>query len=218
MAEELARGSEIVQHADNSNDESDRDSGRTPETDIYGLRSPMQDETPGMRHAREQQKLKTKREHHLRKAAHYAADSLSMSDKLGVTFAEFTSRELPVQSAMCAFDCAQVLAEWVATVQERVGRYLGIVGRDDIDYGQVPAIMLLQDEDCKLLEKIASILINAEEKMAPGGGASGYSSAAFWANAGYGSKVLIVTACMLERAAVWPGKALFVFEKLRSEF
>jgi len=216
MAEELARGSEIVQHADNSNDESDRDSGRTPETDIYGLRSPTQDETPGMRHAREQQKLKTKREHHLRKAAHYAADSLSMSDKLGVTFAEFTSRELPVQSAMCAFDCAQVLAEWVATVQERVGRYLGIVGRDDIDYGQVPAIMLLQDEDCKLLEKIASILINAEEKMSPAGGAGGYSSAAFWANAGYGSKVLIVTACMLERAAVWPGKALF--EKLRSEF
>jgi hypothetical protein len=88
-----------------------------------------------------------------------------MSDKLGVTFADFTSRELPIQSAMCAFDCAQVLAEWVSTLQERVGRYLGILGKDDIDYGQVPGIMLLEDEDCKLLEKITEVLNSAEIKM-----------------------------------------------------
>lgn len=205
MAEELARGSEIVQHAESNNDDSDRDTGSaSSKSSKDSHTNPNQDETPSMRHAREQQKLKTKREHHLRKAAHYAADSLSMSDKLGVTFADFTSRELPVQSAMCAFDCAQVLAEWIATVQERVGRYLGIVGRDDIDYGQVPAIMLLQDEDCKLLEKIASILQKAEEKMAHGNGVA-VSSLASLSNAGYGSKVLVVTAYMLERAAVWPG-------------
>jgi len=209
MAEELARGTDILQNSDHVQDDSDSagTSGKSPQGNGYGLRSPTQDETPGMRRVREQQKLKTKREHYLRKAAHYAADSLSMSDKLGVTFADFTSRELPFQSAMCAFDCAQVLAEWVATVQERVGHYLGIVGKDDIDYGQVPAIMLLQDEDCKLLEKIASILKKAEEKIAFSSGTTSSSPPPSLAHTGYGSKVLLVTAYMLERGAVWPGKS-----------
>jgi len=155
----------------------------------------------------------SKRERHLRKAAFYAADSLSMSDKLGVTFADFTSRELPLQSAMCAFDCAQVLAEWVATVQERVGRYLGILGKDDIDLSQVPGIMLLEEEDCKLLNKIQEVLNSAEIKMnyeLAGMGAVAQMNAAqrlpAGENSGYGSKILKVTAYMLDKAAVWPGK------------
>jgi hypothetical protein len=136
-----------------------------------------------------------------------------MSDKLCVTFADFTSRELPLQSAMCAFDCAQVLAEWVATVQERVGRYLGILGKDDIDLSQVPGIMLLEEEDCKLLSKIQEVLNSAEIKMnyeLAGMGAVAMNAAAQRLtgsdSSGYGSKILRVTAYMLDKAAVWPGQ------------
>lgn len=227
MAEEIARGVEIVQHAENSDNSSDpTDSTRTTNTSTNSpgvIASPQEVEpmsgaadgnmrdgaagrsgTPGQ---------SSKRERHLRKAAFYAADSLAMSDKLGVTFAEFTSRELPIQSAMCTFDCAQVLAEWVATIQERVGRYLGVLGKDDIDLTQVPAIMLLEEEDVKLLQKISDILNNADMKitfdirnvqtpaaMSILGGLSNIGPC------GYGSRLLMFTAYMLEKAAVWPSK------------
>ena len=126
---------------------------------------------------------------------------MSVADKLGLTFADLTSRELPLQSAMCAFDCAQVLAEWVSTVQERVGRYLGVLGRDEVDYGQVPAIMLLEEEDCKLLEKIAQILSSAESKMAVSDGSGGVS------DGGYAARILKVTRSILDTAAVWHGES-----------
>jgi len=146
----------------------------------------------------------TRRERHLRKAAFFAANSLAMADKLGVTFADFDSRELPMSSAMCAFDCAQVLAEWVSTIQQRVGRYLGILGKDDIDLGQVPAIMLLEDDDSKLLEKIRDIISSAEMKLA--NNSNLVSGVTCMTEASYGSRILLVTARMLQRAAVWPGK------------
>ena len=159
----------------------------------------------------------------MRKAAFYAADSLSMSDKLNVTFADFTSRELPVQSALCAFDCAQVLAEWLATVQERVGRYLGVLGKAEVDYQQVPAIMLLEDEDCKLLEKVADILNKAESKMTYEISGMGTSAAMAALNtlpsmsgSGYGSKILMITAYLLERAAVWPGELVLQYAPTES--
>ena len=148
----------------------------------------------------------SKRERHLRKAAFFAANSLAMADKLGVTFADFDSRELPMSSAMCAFDCAQVLAEWVCTVQQRVGRYLGILGRDDIDFGQVPAIMLLEDEDGKLFEKIRDIISSAETKLANNGGSS--IDPTMPIEGSYGSKLLLVTAQMLYKAGVWPSKMI----------
>ncbi|KAI9876670.1 MAG: hypothetical protein M1830_005985 [Pleopsidium flavum] len=231
MADELARGSEIVQHAEHTPSSGSSNSGHadssastngtnggSPNTnvsspDLHALETPtpiqpLPNFTP---HQNQQSGQSSKRERHLRKAAFYAADSLSMSDKLGVTFADFTSRELPIQSAMCAFDCAQVLAEWVSTLQERVGRYLGILGKDDIDYGQVPGIMLLEDEDCKLLEKITEVLNSAEVKMTYEIGGLGAMAALTAMNGlpsvhdcGYGSKILLVTAYMLEKAAVWP--------------
>jgi len=139
-----------------------------------------------------------RRERHLRKAAFYAADSLSMSDRLGLSFGEHTARELPLQSAMCSFDCAQVLAEWVTTVQDRVGRYLGIIGKDEMDLLQVPGIILLEDEDRKLLEKIDEVLVSAEEKL------NQNSVSPPSKEGGYGSKILVLTAYMLEREAVWP--------------
>ena len=220
MADELAKGAEIVQHADHSpslspsaasNTASADTSGSSPAQDGHSLQS---EQTPdGTDPDVQQSGHSSKRERHLRKAALYAADSLSISDKLGVTFADFNSRELPIQSAMCTFDCAQVLAEWVSTVQERVGPYLGILGKDNIDYGQVPGIMLLEDEDCKLLDKITEILRSAEVKMTIENGAIN-AIATMTAvhglpnvnDCGFGSKILIVTAYMLEKAAVWPGE------------
>jgi hypothetical protein len=75
----------------------------------------------------------SRREKHLRKAAFYAADSLAMSDtlctskKTSYAASQELCRELPIQSALCTFDCAQVLAEWIATVQNRVAPYMGLM-------------------------------------------------------------------------------------------
>ena len=225
MADELAQGSEIIQHADHSSDTSPSNDGSTMASASTNSSSPMLDGTyikaeqsiPAVPVQHEQAAPQSsgqcsKRERHLRKAAFCAATSLSMADKLGVTFADFNSRELPIQSAMCAFDCAQVLAEWVSTVQRRVGRYLGILGKDEIDFGQVPGIMLLDDEDCLLLRKIEEVLNSAEVKLGDSSNMS--ATAALTAtngmptihDRGYGSKILMVTARMLENAAVWPGK------------
>ncbi|ERF72319.1 hypothetical protein EPUS_06075 [Endocarpon pusillum Z07020] len=142
------------------------------------------------------------RERHLRKAALYAADSLAMSDKLGVSFADHTSRELPLQSAMCAFDCAQVLAEWINTVQDRIGRYIGIIGSTEVDNFQAANLILLEDEDRDLLDKISHLLHSAESKSMPGYGSNSPDYI------GYGTRILLNTAHMLERAAVWPVTSL----------
>ncbi|EXJ94557.1 zinc finger protein ADR1 [Capronia coronata CBS 617.96] len=142
----------------------------------------------------------SRRERYLRKAGFYAADSLSMSDRLGLGFVEHTSRELPTQSAMCAFDCAQVLAEWVATVQERVGKYLGVIGRDEVNLMEVPGILLLEDEDRKLIHKITEILSSAEAKLESRGGFDLGGAR----EGGHGSRILVLTARLLERDAVWP--------------
>lgn len=219
MTEELARGAEIVQHAErsptlspstNSSSASATSNGSSPALDDHHIES--EQTTVTVDQTVQQSGQSSKRERHLRKAAVYAADSLLMSDKLGVSLADFNSRELPIQSAMCTFDCAQVLAEWVSTVQERVGRYLGILGKDNIDYGQVPAIMLLEDEDCKMLDKISEILRNAEVKMAIDKGVMNAMTSKTAVHGlpdvkdcGFGSKILIVTASMLEKKVVWPG-------------
>lgn len=218
MAHELAQGMEIVQHADYSPGYNSGDLNSVSNTTSS---SPGNDTT--------QVKLEdgqlsgtmisepdpnsgqcSKRERHLRKAGFYAVDALDMSDKLGVTFADHSSRELPIQSALCAFDCAQVLAEWVSTVQRRVGRYLGILGKDEIDYTQVPAIMLLEEDDCKLLDKIHGVITSASLKLADSGSMGMSSMAAasgpYMEDCGYGGKILLIHARMFERAAVWPGK------------
>jgi hypothetical protein len=129
-----------------------------------------------------------------------------MSDKMGVTFADFNSKELPLQSAMCAFDCAQVLAEWIATLQDRVGRYLGILGQDEVDLSQVPAIMLLEDDDVKLLGKVQNVLASAEMKMNMSIVSGTNPAMQMDDHTGYAAKILRITAFMLDRAAVWPSK------------
>jgi hypothetical protein len=152
----------------------------------------------------------TKREKHLRKAAFYAADSLSMADQLNNTYADFSARELPSSYALCTLDCAQVLAEWVATVQDRVGRHVGMLGRDNIDYTTVPAVLFLEEEDVKLLQKIDGILQSADAKLAQDIRTNSVPMFGGLANlglSGYGTKLLMVTAYMLSKAAVWPGKS-----------
>ena len=214
MADEIARGSEIIQHAEYADD-------RPKSGDVSNDRKPSSASIHSIPEHQEyidpaQLGQCSSRERHLKKAAFHAAQSLSMSDKLGVTFADFTSRELPIQSALCAFDCAQVLAEWVSTIQERVGKYLGLLGRDPIDFGAVPAIVLIDQEDVSLFEKIDHFLASTEAKMGVESNAIGGNNSTLSAgslpskleNCGYGSKVLTVTAHMLDKAAVWPGKDL----------
>ncbi|EFW99970.1 c2h2 transcription factor [Grosmannia clavigera kw1407] len=237
LAEELSHGREIVQHAENSPASIAESVLTDASSDLTGSSSSGHLDSPATQHsstpdfaaaqfslataaqtqinAQQAQRATSRREKHLRKAAFYAADSLSMTDKLGFTLADFSNRELPLQSALCAFDCAQVLGEWVATLQDRIGRYLGILGHDDVDLGQVPAIMLLEDEDIKLLNKIQDMLSTAEMKMnlelANGsidsvGGISGRLAARMQLGEqiGYAAKILSVTAYMLGKAGVWP--------------
>jgi hypothetical protein len=226
MAEELARGSEIAQHAGHSPTSLGPDTTFMESTEVSGANPTFPDaslaQLPSVEfngpssgkaaNSQHDSRSISRREKHLRKAALFAAEALSVSDKLGVTFADFTSRELPIQSAMCAFDCAQVLAEWMATLQDRVGRYLGIIGQDDVDPFQVPGIMLLEEDDAKLLGKIQEIVTSAEMKMSAEMASSNGSNGASIDTAKltmddrscYAAKILRVTSYMLEKAAVWP--------------
>ncbi|TKA68481.1 hypothetical protein B0A55_08937 [Friedmanniomyces simplex] len=222
MANELARGTEIVQHAEGS------PSSDTAEAVNDAKSSAGSPGTTGQRRASQahgpDQSSSTRRERHLRKAAFYAADSLTIACSYNLTYADMTAHELPVQSAMCFFDCSQVLAEWASTVQERVGRYLGVLGRDAIDYTMVPAIMLLETEDVELLRKIERICesleakrfqqenllvldlqqMNATSATMGGGAAGGLQGNVNLSACGYGSKILRIAGMMLEKAVVWP--------------
>ncbi|KAL9583418.1 MAG: hypothetical protein Q9203_005090 [Teloschistes exilis] len=224
MANELARGHEFIQHAESSPSALSPRSDREPasKSNAVGLSS-LDGGHPNIKAEAEDIKYEvplaempvsvqqaSERERHLRKAAHFAASSLAMSDKLGVTFADFSSRELPIQSALCAFDCAQVLAEWCAAIQQRVGPYMGILGKDDADFRQVPAVMLLEDEDVRLFGKMHDLIRSAEIKLADNSSLSATQALQSthdlptMGEYGYGSKVLLITAKMLEKAAVWP--------------
>ncbi|KIW87542.1 uncharacterized protein Z519_11866 [Cladophialophora bantiana CBS 173.52] len=205
MAEELAKGSEAVPGQETGKaDRHCNSSSQNPDSkNQEQMPTPVEEGMkvePGEQEQERLQSHSSRRERHLRKAAFYAADSLAMSDKLGLSFAEHTSRELPTQSAMCAFDCAQVLAEWIATVQERVGKYLGVIGRDVMNLVEVPGILLLEDEDRSLIHKIDEILTSAEHKVEAQGGFD--LSAA--REGGHGSRILALTAYILGRDSVWP--------------
>ncbi|KAF2867668.1 fungal-specific transcription factor domain-containing protein [Massariosphaeria phaeospora] len=213
MATELAKGIDITAQADDSPDRQIDGNDHITSSTSPGTAISAQDiESFGEASSNHlgtfpQQNQSSKRERHLRKAACYAADSLSMTDKLGATYAEFTARELPNSAAMCTFDCAQILAEWVATVQDRVGRFLGELGKDEIDFTAVPAIMLLEEEDVKLLQKVADILHTAEMKLAYDITSNSIPLLGALSNlgpCGYGTKLLMVTAYMLGKSAVWP--------------
>ena len=217
MADELACGNEFVQHAGHSphsssgSGDSDAISSSTSTSPVLNS-SCIKLEDSASANILASENIPsgrpgecTTREKQLFLAAELAVNSLIMTNKYGVTFADFSSRELPLQSALCAFDCAQVLAEWISTVQERVGRYLGILGRDEIDFTEVPGIMLMGDKDLEILEKIDEVLTSTEMKLADSGTMATQSSPDM-EDCGYGSKILLVHARMFEKGAVWPGE------------
>lgn len=218
MADELACGNEFVQHAGHSSRSSsgsgDSDaisSSTSTSPDLNSSYVKLEDSTSPDVSAAEnipsgRPGERTTREKQLFFAAELAVNSLITANKYGVTFADFSSRELPLQSALCAFDCAQVLAEWILTVQERVGRYLGILGRDEIDFNEVPGIMLMGDKDLEILKKVDEVLSSAETKLADSG-TMAMPSSSDMGDCGYGSRILLVHARMFEQAAVWPGES-----------
>lgn len=151
--------------------------------------------------------LSSNRERSLRHAAIYAANSLFISSELGVTILSFHSRELPIQSAVSVFDAAQILAEWVSTVQERVGSYLGTLGIDYVDYRQVPPI-LLDGEDCKLLATVKGLVEKLEGKLMEYTLMNGLlSDPPRMEGCGFGSKLLAIIAFMFKVDPVWPGQS-----------
>lgn len=173
--------------------------------------SPTQEQSLNSLSAATSRPDQSKRERSLRKAAFHAASSISMSDRLGNGFAELSWRELPLQCALCLFECANVLAEWAVTVQERIGPYLGLLGRDEVDLAHVPAIMLLDDEDCKLIDSIQKILLSIEAKIHCEARSTvsisvvdTLSKRPSAVEGGYASKILVAAAYLLDRAAVWP--------------
>jgi hypothetical protein len=217
MADELARGAEIVQHAEASPGEDRRQSAGD------GSTTDQSHDTRRQSQAEASNQSSSRRERHLRKAALYAADSLTWSCRYNLTYTDAMAHELPVQSAMCFFDCSQVLAEWACTVQERVGPFgIGVLGRDQTDYAAVPAIMMLEAEDVELFQKIQHICESLEAKrfqqenllsinfndMNQAAMLNSVHNGVHLSTCGYGSKILRVTAMMLEKAVVWPGKHL----------
>lgn len=227
ISDELARGTAIFNHVDEITPEvldpsitsseglgsmhPRRDSVADLGVGDLSISTTPTQETPMQTLAGVYRPGQSKREKLLRKAAFYAADSISMSNRLGNTYAEFTSRDLPIQCAMCIFDCSQVLAEWVTTVQERVGPYMGVLGRDEVDTTQVPGILLLEDEDCKLIDKVKEILSTVEAKMQINiqncttvSALTALQRLPSVVEGGYGSKVLIAASSLLDRAGVWP--------------
>lgn len=156
-----------------------------------------------------------RRELHLRKAAAYAADALTVACNFNLTYSDPHAHELPIQAAICFLDCAHVLAEWSATVQERTGQYIGVLGRDNIDFADVPAVMLLAPEDMEMLHKLDQIYKSMKDKhnhqenllsMNPNNFQSNLHNGVDLDRCGYGSKIMRVTAMMLEKAVIWPSK------------
>jgi hypothetical protein len=215
MAEEIARGSQVMENADNPGSSSSssgaEDAALDPTPDSVMADSPGP-QTASIDFAKfsgpndnlsSAERFTSRREKHLRKASFFAADSLIMADRLGISFADRPGGELPLQVALCAFDCAQVLCEWVATLQDRVGPYLGILGYDDIDFGQMPAIMMLEEDDIKLLEKVKTILESIETKAKVHLAAANVKDFCFEEEGGFVAKLLRVIGLMMSNAGVW---------------
>lgn len=149
------------------------------------------------------------RERHLREAAHCAANSLGMSMQTGSTLLDCASREMPIQAAVSVYNAAQILAEWVSTLQERLGRFVGIIGHDYVDFRQFPT-MFLDGEDYQLLEIFKGLLENLDAKLADYAYRNDLrGSLPRTEGYGFGSKLLAIIAFMLKMAPVWPGLSSF---------
>jgi len=157
----------------------------------------------------------SKRDKQLRQAAWYAADHLAMTDTLAIqeTAGTFTCRELPIQSALCAFEGAQVLAEWLTTVQIRVVPYVGLLGCETCDIDGPETQMMLQAEDRKLIAKVTDMLRAAESKMSLDHGRKDHP---FVSNSSLGPTLLRVSAYVLDKGVVWQATRLMA-QALRAQ-
>lgn len=88
---------------------------------------------------------------------------------------------------------------------------MGVLGHDEIDTTQVPGILLLEDEDCNLVDKIKEILSTVEAKMQQKvqnsttvSALSALQRLPSVVEGGYGSKILVAAATLLDRSGVWP--------------
>lgn len=218
VAEELARGEEFGQHREYTPEPSTDLNGDSSDLTMggaIGMDSPASQQLP-LSHdfsklspaaqttaAQSSSSSPPRRERYLRRAAFYAAESLCVTAKQDAT-TDLNVHKFSLQLAMCTLECAQVLAEWVATLQDRVGPYLGILGQDDVDLSQVPAIMLLEEEDVRLLGKVQEFLdsMGSRRNMQMGGGADvGFRVENY---TGYATRILHLTANVLMKAGVWP--------------
>ncbi|KAJ3478568.1 hypothetical protein NLG97_g8546 [Lecanicillium saksenae] len=215
MAKEIAKGSQVIENA--TDDASTEASSRAEPADAT-MGDAIVSDSPGPQtqsidfakfngssdDPNSAERVTSRREKHLRKASFFAADSLLMSDRLGVSIADVWGGELPLQAALCAFDCLQVLSEWVATLQDRIGPYLGIVGHDEIDFAQMPAIMMLEEDDVKLLEKVKNIVDSIEKKAKEKLAAAGIDpDFKLDEVGGYVPKLLRLFGIMMKNAGVW---------------
>lgn len=200
MSREIASGFELLQHVGQDGEQ------QNGSKSAKGAANGGTEQQPESQAASADASRKaSRRERHLRKAAFHAANSLLLANRASATFADFGARELSIQQALCHFEDAQVLAEWMATLQERVGPYVGVLGLDPINLDDVPAVILLEPEDVQLMRQLDEILRNAEMKMAQ-------SPALFSQNqpspedahVGYSAKILQTMGRMLDGAGVWP--------------
>lgn len=155
----------------------------------------------------------SKRETHLKKAVVYAIDALSHNDVYGPFAATDTPcRDSPIQTHLCTLDCAQVLAEWVATVQERVGPYMGILGSEECNLESLEGMMVLEADDRKLLMRVMELARSTEVKLSVEWNLNASQGQqqrnVNIPDSGLGSKILRVHACLLETVIIWPGKKL----------
>jgi len=195
MSVELASGFELLQLVSQDGDQEN----------ALNLGQPGNMSQPEVNHQDqvEASQKASRRERHLRKAALHAANSLVRSGRAGSTHADFGGKSLSIQAALCQFECASVLAEWVATLQERVGPYIGILGLDPINLEEVPAVVLLEPEDLQLMAQLDDIIRTAEMKMNRDPATFGQPPVGE-APAGYSTKILQITGRMLDKNSVWP--------------
>jgi len=152
----------------------------------------------------------SRREAHLKRAALFAIDALSHNDVYG----PFASPDSPyrdpfIQVHLCTLDCAQVLAEWVATVQERVGPYMGILGSEECNLESLEGMMMLDTDDRKLLMRVMELARGTEVKLSVEWNMNAsrgqqQRSISIPADGSLGSKILRVHACLLEKVVIWP--------------
>jgi hypothetical protein len=104
------------------------------------------------------------------------------------------------------------LAQWIVTVQNRVAPFTGLMTLEHCDLDGLESLMILENEDRKLLCKVRDMLRTAESKVSMERPRTDHP---FVFGSGLGPTVLRVSAYLLEQAVVWPGKSLFVFVLFR---